>query len=164
MSQLFASTPNQSSWAIQVKNEQNLSHITGMRNTNDGFFEITNKINGATGKARLHSGGGWVIASDLKTKKDVEPTSNLLEKILSLKPVHFYYKDQNLEQLPYKLTGFVAQEVEPVLPQVIVGTETKFLDYNGLVPVAIGAIQEMKQYYDEKIANLEMQLEKLKKA
>jgi hypothetical protein len=135
-----------------------------MKNTDDGFFHITNKINGATGIARLHSGGAWVIASDLKTKKDVEPASNLLEKVLSLKPVHFYYKDQNLEQLPHKLTGFIAQEVEPVLPQVIVGTETKFLDYNGLVPVAIGAIQEMKQYYDEKIANLEMQLEKLKKA
>ncbi|WP_460202255.1 hypothetical protein [Scytonema sp. NUACC21] len=56
------------------------------------------------------------------------------------------------------------EEVEPVLPQVIVGMETKFLDYNGLVPVAIGAIQEMKRYYDEKIANLEMQLEEFKKA
>jgi hypothetical protein len=34
---------------------------------------------------------------------------------------------------------------------------------NGLVSVAIGAIKEMKQHYDKKIANLEMQLEQLKK-
>lgn len=164
MGQLFASTPNQNSWAILVQNDRNLTHITGMQNTDDGFFHITNKIQGFTGVARLDSGGRWSVASDLKTKKDVEPASNLLEKVLSLNPVHFYYKDQNLEQLPHKLTGFIAQEVESVLPQVIVGTETKFLDYNGLIPVAIGAIQEMKQYYDEKIANLEMQLEELKNA
>ncbi len=164
MGQLFASTPNQNSWAILVQNDMNLNYITGMQNDNEGFFVITNKINDADGVAVLHSGGGWVTRSDIKTKKDVEPASNLLEKVLSLKPVRFYYKDQNLEQLPHKLTGFIAQEVEPVLPQVVVGTETKFLDYNGLVPVAIGAIQEIKGYYDEKIANLEMQLEKLKKA
>jgi hypothetical protein len=37
-----------------------------------------------------------------------------------------------------------------------------YLDYNSIIPVAIGAIKEMKQYYDEKIATLEMQLEQMK--
>jgi hypothetical protein len=58
--------------------------------------------------------------------------------------------------------GFIAQEVEEILPHAVVGTDTKFLDYNAIVPVAIGAIKEMKEYYDDKIANLETQLEQLK--
>jgi hypothetical protein len=133
-----------------------------MRVTDDGFFEITNRINGFTGTARLHSGGVWFTQSDLKTKKDVETASNLLEKALSLNPINFYYQKQDLNELPHKLMGFIAQEVEEILPHAVVGTDTKFLDYNAIVPVAIGAIKEMKQYYDDKIASLEMQLEQLK--
>ncbi|WP_144238258.1 tail fiber domain-containing protein [[Scytonema hofmanni] UTEX B 1581] len=155
--------PNQSVVAIRIENAINLTHITGMLQTNDGFFHITNRINNPNGFARLDSGGRWTIVSDLKAKKDVETASNLLEKALSLNPVNFYYKNQNLEQLPHKLTGFIAQEVEEIFPQFVVGTDTKSVDYNGLVSVAIGAIKEMKQHYDKKIANLEMQLEQLKK-
>ena len=157
-------TINSSFWAIQINNRQNSEHQTGMRVTNGGFFEITNKINGFTGIARLNSTGAWTIQSDLKVKKEVETASSLLEKALSLNPINFYYKNQDLNELPHKFMGFIAQEVEEILPQAVVGTETKYLDYNSIVPVAIGAIKEMKQYYDDKIASLEMELEQLKKA
>jgi hypothetical protein len=157
-------TINSSFWAIQINNKQIPSHQTGMRVTNDGFFEITNRINGFTGTARLHSGGVWFTQSDLKSKEDVETASSLLEKALSLNPINFYYKNQDLNELPHKFMGFIAQEVEEILPHAVVGTETKYLDYNSIVPVAIGAIKEMKQYYDDKIASLEMELEQLKKA
>ncbi len=155
-------TFNDSVWAIQINNEKQTGHQTGMRVTNDGFFEITNRINGFTGTARLHSGGVWFTQSDLKTKTDVETASNLLEKALSLNPINFYYQKQDLNELPHKLMGFAAQEVEEILPHAVAGTDTKYLDYNAIVPVAIGAIKEMKQHYDDKIASLEMQLEQLK--
>ncbi|MGL5941168.1 MAG: tail fiber domain-containing protein [Waterburya sp.] len=150
-------------WAIQINNQQQTVHQAGMRVTNDGFFEITNRINGFTGTARLHSGGVWFTQSDLNSKTDVQTASNLLEKALSLNPINFYYKKQDLNELPHKLMGFIAQEVEEILPHAVAGTDSKYLDYNAIVPVAIGAIKEMKQCYDDKIANLEMQLEQLKK-
>ncbi len=156
-------TINSSFWAIQINNRQQTVHQTGMRVTNDGFFEITNRINGFTGLARLNSTGSWTIQSDLQSKTDVTTASNLLDKALSLNPINFYYKKQDLNELPHKLMGFIAQEVEEILPHAVAGTDSKYLDYNAIVPVAIGAIKEMKQCYDDKIANLEMQLEQLKK-
>ena len=155
-------TISDSCWAVQINNSLNTIHQTGMRVTNDGFFEITNRINGFTGLARLNSTGAWTIESDLASKQNIESASNLLEKALSLNPISFYHKKQDLNELPYKLMGFIAQEVEEVLPQAVVGTSTKYLDYNTIVPIAIGAIKEIKQYYDEKIANLEIQLQQLK--
>jgi hypothetical protein len=155
-------TVNDNVWAIQINNQQNSVHQVGMRATDDGFFEVTNRINGFTGTARLHSGGVWFTQSDLRSKTDVKNASNLLETALSLNPINFYYQKQDLKELPHKFMGFVAQEVEAILPHAVVGTDSKYLNYNAIVPVAIGAIKEMKQYYDDKITNLEMQLEQLK--
>jgi hypothetical protein len=160
---LFADIPNETKHAVLIRNLINLTHITGMRITNDGFFRITNKVAGGT-EAQLDSGGNWTKASDRRLKRDVQPVSHLLEKLLALQPVEFYYNNQDLEAMPHKSLGFIAQDVEPVFPHLVVGTESKYLDYNGLVPVAIGAIQEMKQYYDDKIAHLERQIAALHKA
>jgi hypothetical protein len=155
-------TVNDNNWAIQIDNSASVpATTTGMRVTDNGFFEITSNI-GASGRATLDNTGAWTVASDLQCKKDVETASNLLEKALSLNPINFYYKKQDLNELPHKLMGFIAQEVEEILPHAVVGTETKYLNYNAIVPVAIGAIKEMKEYYDDKIANLETQLEQIK--
>ena len=37
---LFADIPNDSKRAVLIRNLMNLTHITGMRITNDGFFHI----------------------------------------------------------------------------------------------------------------------------
>jgi Chaperone of endosialidase len=157
-------TDNDGPWAITIRNALSTSHQTGMYVSNDGFFRITNTIsNFPNGLAQLDSTGRWSIQSDFKMKRDVEAASGLLEKALSLNPINFYYEKQDLETMPHKLTGFIAQEVETVFPQLVTGTDIKFLDYNGLISVAIGALKEMKQSYDAKIADLEMQLAQLKK-
>ena len=160
--------PNQDVRAIQIRNfieeQVGQEHHTGMRVTNDGFFQITNKLPqpGQTAgiEARLDSFGNWTKASDRKLKRDIQGVSDLLERILCLKPVEFYYNNQDLEAMPHKSLGLVAQDVESVFPQLVTGSEedTKYLDYVGLVPALIGALKEMKQYYDRKIANLETQI------
>jgi hypothetical protein len=162
MATLFASTPNGSSYAIIIQNNQQLNHRAGMHITNEGFLHMTNTIDGPHTAARLDSGGNWTKSSDRKLKRDVQNASTLLERLLALNPVDFYYNNQDLEAMPHKSIGFIAQDVETVFPQLVSGTDTKYLDYTGLIPVAIGAIKEMKQYYDEKIADLEMQLDELR--
>lgn len=155
--------------AISIRNMSRLSHQTGMRITNDGFFHITNKIavfgEPAGTEARLDSGGNWTKASDRRLKKDIQEVVDLLQKVLSLEPVEFHYNNQDLEAMPHKFLGLVAQDVETVFPQLVSGSDEdmKYLDYNGLVPALVGAIKEMKQYYDGKIADLEIQVAELKK-
>jgi Chaperone of endosialidase len=155
--------PNGSVRAIRIRNMFNLTHQTGMRVTDDGFFQITNKINGGT-EARLDSGGNWTKASDRRLKRDIEAVSGLLDKVLSLEPVEYYYTNQDLEEMPHKSVGLVAQDVEQVFPQLVSGSEegTKYLDYTGLVPVLIGAVKELKQQYDDRIAALEAQIAELR--
>jgi Chaperone of endosialidase len=163
MTQVFATTRDETNFAVEIRNGLRPQNVGGFVINNNGFLIATNTIGGASGVARLDSTGRWTIVSDLEVKRDVKSSSNLLEKTLSLNPVNFYYKNQDLEQLPHEFIGFIAQEVEQILPHLVVGENPKTLDYNGLAPVIVGAIKEMKQYYDEKIANLEMQIGELKK-
>src|SRR5215475_8183611 len=61
----------------------------------------------------LDSGGNWSKASDRRLKRDVQDVSHMLEKLLALQPVEFYYHNQDLETMPHKGLGFIAQDVEP---------------------------------------------------
>src|SRR5215510_2857050 len=75
---LLADIPNEVTRAVLIRNLINLTHITGMRMTNDGFFQITNRVSGGT-EARLDSGGNWSKASDRRLKRDVQDVSHMLE-------------------------------------------------------------------------------------
>ena len=156
--------PNGSVRAITIRNLFNLTHQTGMRITDDGFFQITNRI-GAGTEARLDSGGNWTKASDRRLKQDIEGVSGLLDKVLSMEPVEYYYVSQDLEEMPHKSVGLIAQDVEQVLPQLVSGSAegNKYLDYTGLVPVLIGAVKELNQRYDERLAALESQIADLRR-
>jgi hypothetical protein len=164
MATVFASRPTGNSNAIVIQNDSRLDFRAGMRITNDGFLHVTNAIDQSHTDARLDSGGNWTRASDRKLKYDVQEIGNLLERVLSLNPVDFFYNEQDRQTMPHKSIGLIAQDVETIFPQLVSGTETKYLDYTGLTPILIGAIKEMKHDYDEKIAHVEMQLEELKRS
>jgi hypothetical protein len=165
---IFIDTSN-GNRAIHIRNLTRQDHQTGMRVTNDGFFHITNKIAvfGAPAgtEARLDSGGNWSRASDRRLKKDIEDVSGLLEKVLSLNPVQYYYTNQDLEATPHKFVGFVAQDVEPIFPQLVTGSDedARYLDYTGLVPIVVAALKELKNQYDGRIAELEAQVSELRR-
>lgn len=96
----------------------------------------------------LYNNGNYSFAgsnvSDRRLKQNIELiTYNAIEKIMQLVP-----KSYNMVAQPeINRNGFIAQEVKEVLPDVITGTETDEeylgLDYNGLLAVAIKAIQEL---------------------
>jgi hypothetical protein len=165
---IFIDTSN-GNRAIHIRNLTRQDHQTGMRVTNDGFFHITNKIAvfGAPAgtEARLDSGGNWSRASDRRLKKDIEDVSGLLEKVLSLNPVQYYYTNQDLEATPHKFVGFVAQDVEPIFPQLVTGSDedARYLDYTGLVPIVVAALKELTNHYDGRIAELEAQVAELRR-
>ncbi len=135
-------------WPIKVVNTATTA-IAGMRLSDNGFWEQTNQITGNTGVARLNSTGAWTISSDRRLKKDIEPAANNLDAAMRLRPVTYaMIKEQ--EGTPRHL-GFVAQEVREVLPEFVVGDDTKdtlTVNYGQMSVVAIGAIQELKAEID----------------
>ncbi len=130
-------------------------NTTGMRVTNDGFFEITNNANLGPNAvlARLNGTGTWTSTSDRRMKSEIktETPSTLLDAALRLRPVTYYFnaeKDQNrLPKHPH--LGLIAQEVQEVLPGLVAsGSEMLTLDYSSLGVVAIGAVQEQQKQID----------------
>ena len=98
-----------------------------------------------TNQASLTNAGAWTDASDEKLKKDIKDLTYGLDEVLKLKPREYKMKADNEEQI-----GFVAQEVETVIPEVVdthddpKGGEQKSLAYSHMTAVLTKAIQELE--------------------
>lgn len=83
---------------------------------------------------------GWTHSSDKRLKHDIKPLENSLEKILQLRGVSYLFNSdtKNKEQL-----GFIAQEVEPIFPEVVVTDSNGFksMVYANLVAPIIESIK-----------------------
>ncbi len=88
-----------------------------------------------------------ICTSDRNAKQQVTSLSNNLEKILRLNPVSFYWKNQRGGPLRF---GFIAQEVESVLPHLVSSAPdgSKTLNYLGFNPFLVGAIQEQQKHIE----------------
>jgi hypothetical protein len=71
----------------------------------------------ANGAYRTTS-GGFLKVSDVRIKKNIQPISNVFDAVMALKPCTFQYIDE-AKLGSQTVQGFVAQEVEQVLPGVV---------------------------------------------
>jgi hypothetical protein len=114
----------------------------------------------------LYSNGNYDFmgsdVSDRRLKQDIEDLNYGLDEIMELSPKSYHLKSKNNLEGSNQTTlrkryGFIAQEIQPVLPDAITGEETETdylgLDYNGVLAVAVKAIQELSA----KVAALEAQ-------
>lgn len=96
-----------------------------------------------------------LLTSDARLKKDIVTIENSIATLQQLNPV-FYSKKQSIDSNDYsrKEYGFIAQELQKVLPELVVQTtrEDKVLavDYNSLIPILTKAIQEQQIQLDSK--------------
>ena len=118
---------------------------------------------------------GLVGPSDIRLKKDVQQLSGALDKVLKLRGVTFYWKNReemaaakgmDANNMSYgfgseKQVGVIAQEVEQVLPELVVTDNDGFkaVKYENLAPVLIEAIKEQQAIID----NQQKQIDELKK-
>lgn len=118
-------------------------------------------------KSFINGAGDYVKTSDRNLKRDIKPLGAALEKVLKLKPATYHYKaEPKNTQTSY---GFIAQEVQEVLPDLVIKHDkgTLGLSYEGFIPVAIGAIQDQQkliQAKDAEIAALKKELAAAKEA
>lgn len=91
---------------------------------------------------------GTIQTSDIRLKKNIEPLSYGLKEVLQLRPVSYDWKDNSGKNK----IGLIAQEVKKIIPQVVIGDETKEnlgMNYAELVPVLINSIKELQQQIDD---------------
>lgn len=101
--------------------------------------------------------------SDITLKKNVVEIAAALDRVLKLRPVTWNWKaGRDTKKVRY---GFIAQEVEEVLPDLVEmnewedGTMRKFLSTNDILPYLVAAVKEQQT----QIAELRDKLSKLDK-
>ena len=147
-------------WSVIIVNDGAPGWVTGMRNSNEGFFDVTNAVDGGSGFARLNSFGVWNTVSDARLKADVRPMEDGLDAAMRLRPVSFEYRSAPGE----RRIGFVAQEVREVLPSLVTEGDVLTMDYATLSTVAIAAIQEQQREIERLRRETERQARLLEEA
>jgi hypothetical protein len=113
-------------------------------------------------KGQFSSVNGLYSASDVRLKEEIEPVTQVLDKLMELKPSKYYYKSSRATA-KNKSIGFVAQEVEKVFPELVAEEDEgyKTLNYGEFSVISIKAIQEQQQTIQEQrqqITSLEERL------
>jgi len=96
----------------------------------------------------------YVNTSDIRHKKNIEPLRAGLKEVNQLRPVTFEWKDGRSDDAAMKgqQIGFIAQDVEKILPSVIVtennDEKTKGMKYAEIIPVLVNAIQQQQAEID----------------
>jgi hypothetical protein len=94
-----------------------------------------------TNEGYLSSAGAWINASDAKLKNSIVDIKYGLTALMNTQP-----RSYKMNDLDGDYVGFVAQELQEVIPEVVSGDPEKQLgvDYGSLVAVAFKAIQEQQ--------------------
>ena len=101
--------------------------------------------------------------SDKRLKTDIKPIANALEKVMQMQGV--YYKRNDVENAKTQI-GVIAQQVEPILPEVVLTADdemqTKSVDYAKMTAVLIEAVKELKQEVTQLKQQINIDLAKAK--
>jgi hypothetical protein len=123
----------------------------------------------SSGNIGAPSGTNIYNASDLRLKQNISSISGSLSKVLDLNPVSFNWISGFSEAEEDKeLLGFIAQEVQIVIPQAVESFSNNSLNISGsiidsplrvnekfLIPVLTKAIQEQQTIIDGLLARIE---------
>ena len=138
--------------------------ILGYNGNSINFFDgDSQRFRNAAGteRFRMYSNGdfhadGDVVAystsiSDARLKDNVKPLESSLDKIMNLKGVEYIWN--NGSRKGQKDIGFIAQEVEDVIPEIVrekevlfdEDTKYKTVDYEKITAVLVEAVKELQQ-------------------
>lgn len=154
------------------------------------LYRLSPNVGSATNRwSAIYAVNGVINTSDANEKTNIENLKYGLNDVLKLNPVSFKWKKEQIgtfevpnNKKETKL-GFIAQELQKVLPEVVETTEWKEYEenpgvlvekempilgvsYSEIIPVVIKGIQEQNEYIKvlkQKINILKTQTEQLKK-
>lgn len=114
-----------------------------------------NTVCADTGTGLLYKGSGAVGiclgTSSVRFKHDIFPLRPGLAQIVALQPVSYRYNKGYGDDGARMLYGFTAEQVAEVMPELVgrdITGQPNSVDWAGLVPVLVQAIQELKRQVD----------------
>ncbi len=127
-----------SNW-MRIISENNDGNV-GIGTTNPGSYKLY--VNGTA-----YSTGGWQ-SSDIRWKKDIHQIQNALDIVEHLEPVRFSWRQDEYPDIQFpqgKQIGFIAQQVEPYLPEVVYTNNDgyKAIAYQNITALNTQAIKEL---------------------
>jgi len=126
--------------------------------SSNGFVIFRNSDDNIVGSVHGNNSGGvnFLTTSDERLKENIESTAYGLDDLMKLQ-----VRDYNFKAAPGKSkTGFVAQELYKVYPQVVnpgsddVHQDPWTVDYGNLTPLLTKSIQDLKVEIDEEVKPL----------
>ncbi len=105
------------------------------------------------GTAGLSTGTAWTNASDLRLKDIHGDYEYGLNEVLQLHTVRYNYKKDNPLGLPsdFSKTGFIAQEVQKVIPDAVSTRKDGYLELN-VDPIHWAVVNAIKDLYNKYIS------------
>ena len=128
----------------------------GLSIRENGFIGLGN----TTPTVRLHVSGDIIAnsiagSSDIRFKTNIRPVENALEKVKALRGVYFNWNQKSFSTKEFSdMTelGFIAQEVEKVIPELVIKDKTqeeyRSVKYDKVVALLVEAIKEQQQQID----------------
>ena len=115
----------------------------------NGDFYVTGNADGAT---------PWGNTSDQRFKTDIQTIPNALDKVLQMRGVTYQWKDGREKG---DRMGFIAQEVAPVLPEVVDTSKNHLtMQYAPITAVLIEAVKDQQELIEQlKKENEELKME-----
>ncbi len=136
--------------------------------------------------AAVYAVNGTIQTSDKNQKENIQDISYGLDAVMQLKPISYTWKDRSCSVGTGTNYGFIAQDLEKVIPDVVVHSitsheeienarkekgieldpETYGVKYSELIPVMVKAMQEqqeMIEHQQEMIDKQHIQMEFLQK-
>jgi hypothetical protein len=109
-------------------------------------------VNGAA----ANTTGVWAVVSDVRLKKDIIPLKDSLMTISKLKGVSFRWLDSEKDREYGLQRGFIAQDVETVIPEWVKTSADgyKYLEKVGVEALLVEAIKELKVQKDAEMEEL----------
>ena len=125
----------------------------------DGFS--TNPLSPVGAIVTTGTATSYASFSDYRMKQNVNDLTNVLDKVINLKPKTFNYK--NVPDV--EVQGFLAHELQEVIPQAVHGEKDEIhpdgnpkyqlVDHSHMIPLLTAAIKELKADNDSLKARIE---------
>jgi hypothetical protein len=138
----------------KIYDNSNGSYVAYTNNTSSSYFNfgkttandfiISNQ--GGVGVSITKNNNSWTALSDRTLKKNIKYMNSSVDKIMRLKPCKYNWKYE--EDIKQKTVGFIADEVEEVLDEVICvrknedGDNYKGICLESIIPYIVNGIKE----------------------
>ncbi len=117
----------------------------GDRNPTTNMLEVN-------GNASKSSAGSWLGNSDARLKKDIQPISGALQKVMQLKGISYQWADNKtgIKRPEGIQMGFTAQNIQQVFPEAVTTDAQGYLQtaYGTYDALLVEAIRELKNEND----------------